>query len=174
MGHIALQIAKMIGSRVFTTASRDESNALCRRYGADVIIDYKENDVLERVMEETDGKGCDVVFDTVGGPNLDLSMDCVAVNGRVVAIAWAETDKVVEKLFAKNASLHFEFMGAPALYGIGREHQADILARMADMADTGKVLPHVSRTIRLEDVPAAHEDLQAGHTTGKIVVRMMD
>jgi NADPH:quinone reductase-like Zn-dependent oxidoreductase len=63
-------------------------------------------------------------------------------------------------------------MGVPGIHGIGREEQAAILANARELADLGALRPHVGREIALEDVPAALVDLQAGHCTGKTVVRM--
>ncbi|MGZ7246476.1 zinc-binding dehydrogenase, partial [Streptococcus pyogenes] len=82
VGHIAIQLAKLHGCRVLTTASRDESIALCKKLGADLVINYKEEDVVERVRDATEGRGCPVVFDTVGGDVFTQSLDCVAVHGR--------------------------------------------------------------------------------------------
>src|SRR6266581_11116 len=65
VGHIAIQIAKLHGCRVLTTASSPEALDLCRKLGADTVINYREADFVERVKKETDGRGCPVVFDTV-------------------------------------------------------------------------------------------------------------
>ena len=172
VGHIAIQLAKQRVARVLTTASRDDSKALCREVGADVVIDYRAEDFVERVMAETDGRGCDIVFDTVGGETFDRSLDCVAVNGRVVTIVANESPWISQKLFRKNATLHYEFMGVPGIHGIGREAQAAILCNARELADLDALRPHVGREIMLADVPDSLAALQAGHSTGKTVVRL--
>jgi NADPH2:quinone reductase len=172
VGHIAVQLAKSHGCKVITTASRDESMELCRKLGADVVINYREQDVTKSVLDQTDGKGCPVVFDTVGGAVFEQSMDCVAINGRLVSIVFTKTDTIFEKLFRKNVSLHLEYMGVPAVYGINREHQRDILTTVAELADAGKLTSHIGKVIGLEDIPEAHRALEAGHSTGKLVVKV--
>src|SRR5437762_1038123 len=75
VGHVAIQVAKLHGCRVFTTASRSESLELCSEFGADVVINYREADFVECVKRETGGRGCPVIFDTVGGETFDRSLD---------------------------------------------------------------------------------------------------
>lgn len=172
VGHVAIQLAKQRVAYVLTTAGRDESKALCRDVGADVVIDYRACDFVEAVREETDGHGCDVVFDTVGGDTFDRSLDCVAVNGRVVTIVANQSTCISQKLFGQNATLHYEFMGVPGIHGVGQEHQAAILGNAAELANIGALRPHVGREVSLEKVPAAIADLKRGHSTGKTVVRL--
>jgi NADPH2:quinone reductase len=172
VGHVAIQLAKQRGARIFTTAGRPESQALCRKVGADVVIDYRKCDFVEAVNEATDGRGCDIIFDTVGGETFDRSLDCVAVNGRVVTIVYNESVCISEKLFRKNATLHYEFMGVPAIHGIGLSGQSEILRRVAELVDLEALSPHVGRVISLEEVAAAHADLEAGTSLGKTVVKL--
>src|SRR6185295_18114477 len=90
VGHIAVQLAKLHGCRVVTTAGRPESIAFCRDVlKADEVIDYRSTNVVERVNEMTSGKGLPVVFDTVGGEVFLQSIDCAGVNGQVVTILGA-------------------------------------------------------------------------------------
>jgi NADPH2:quinone reductase len=172
VGHVALQLAEQRVARVITTASRHESKALCRELGADVVIDYSEEDFVERVMAETAGRGCDVVFDTVGGETFDRSLDCVAVNGRMATIVANESTCISQTLFRKNATLHYEFMGVAGIHGVGREAQVAILDSARELADHDALRPHVGREIGLEDVPAALAGQKAGHSMGKTVVRI--
>jgi len=170
VGHIAIQLAKLQGCRVLTTASRDESIDLCRRLGADVVIDYSKEDFVQRVQQETHGGGCPVVFDTVGSQTFDRSLDCVAVNGRLITAVGTPSAEIAQKLFRKNATLHFEFMGAPTVYGVRPESQGEILEAAARLVDKGELKPHVSRVIHLEELAEGHRLQESGHVTGKIVV----
>jgi NADPH2:quinone reductase len=87
VGHIAVQLAKLHGCRVITTAGRAESLGFCRDVlRADEVIDYRNQDVVEAVKHLTDGRGVPVAFDTVGGDVFVQCLDCVAVNGHVVTI----------------------------------------------------------------------------------------
>ena len=172
VGHIAIQLAKLHGCRVITTASRPQTKELCRQFGADVVVDYATENFVDVVEKETAGRGCPVVFDTVGGEVFDKCLDCVALNGRLVTIVLNENARIIPALFRKNATLHMEFMGVPGLHGIGLEKQGETLRTVAELADAGKLQPHVEKVISLEDVPDAHRELEAGHATGKIVVQL--
>lgn len=170
VGHIAIQLAKQHDCRVFTTAGRPESIEFCRSLGADVVIDYTREDFVQRVMRETDNRGCDVVLESISGPNFNKSIDCVAINGRLVTILAAPDDAQVNKLFRKNASLHFEFMGVPTIYNIKPDRQAEVLKTVAELVDAGKLTPHVSRVFKLEELAEAHKLQESGRVIGKIVL----
>jgi NADPH2:quinone reductase len=172
VGHVAVQLAKHHGCRVLTTASRDESIDLCRRLGADVIINYAKEDFVERVKQETGGRGCPVILDAVGDQVFDRSLDCIAVNGRLITCVGTPSAEIAQKLFRKNATLYFEFMGAPTVYGVRLESQGEILRAAAKLVDDGKLKPHVSRVLELEELAEAHRLQESGHVTGKLVVRV--
>jgi NADPH2:quinone reductase len=172
VGHVAIQLAKWRGARVLTTASREESKALCRRLGADVIIDHASEDFVQRVAQETSGRGCPVILDAVGGPTFDRSLDCVAVDGRIVTVVGAPSPEIPRKLFVKNASLYFQFMGAPTVHGVHPESQGQMLQAAAKLVDEGKLKPHVSRILALEEVAEGHRLQESGHVTGKLAIRI--
>ncbi|MBI1370241.1 MAG: zinc-binding dehydrogenase [Planctomycetes bacterium] len=172
VGHIALQLAHHHGCRVFTTASTDDSVALCKKLGADVVINYKSENIIERVKEETGGKLCPVVFDTVGGPVFDQSLDCVAPLGRMVTIVLNDNGRIVPALFRKNATLHMEFMGAKQLHNMNVESQGEMLATAAELIDAGKLKTCLHKVIALDDLPAAHAEQETGTVHGKIVIKM--
>ena len=126
---MAIQIVELHGCRVFTTASRAESLDFCRQMGGDVVINHREADFVERVKHETGRRGCAVVFDTVGGETFDRSLDCLAPDGRIITCVGTPSDKIPQKLFRLNATLIFEFMGAPGFYGLRRERTTRILLK---------------------------------------------
>jgi NADPH:quinone reductase len=171
VGHVAIQLAKHHHARVITTASSRDALALCQKCGSDVIINYREEDFVERVKQETAGRGCQIVFDTVGGETFDRSLDCVAVDGHLVTCVGMPSDKIPQKLFRLNATLHFEFKGAPGVYGVRPESHGEILRAAALLADQGQLKPHVNRVFAWEELAEAHRQIETGHTTGKIVVR---
>ena len=80
---------------------------------------------VQRVEKETGGRGCPIVLDAVGGQTFDRSLDCVAVNGRLITIVGTPSPEIPRKLFRKNATLHFEFVGAPTVYGVHPESQGE-------------------------------------------------
>ncbi len=175
VGHIAVQLAKLHGCRVITTAGRDESIKFCREtLKADEVIDYRTTDFAERVMEIYHGKGCPVIMDFVGSEVFEKSMDCIAVNGQLVTIVPTTTTSINEKLFLKNATLYYEFMGAPMVYSIKPERQGEILTIIANLVDAGYLKPYVSEKIPLSDLSKGHELQEKGHVMGKIAVLVAD
>src|SRR5262245_48925012 len=129
VGHIAVQLAKLHGCRVITTAGRPESIAFCRDVlKADEVIDYRSTNVVERIKDMTAGKGLPVVFDTVGGEVFLQSIDCAAVNGQVVTILGANTADRGQSLLYRNVTIHYEFMGIASAYEIEPDGPGQILA----------------------------------------------
>src|SRR3989442_1856531 len=113
-GSAAVQLAVHAGARVFATASSDEKLQLCRDLGADVTINYKEQDFAQIVLDQTGDHGVDVVFDNVGQAVMEKSMSCLAYNGRYLMMGFA-SDKAVadEKLIVprRGASGNFQERG---------------------------------------------------------------
>lgn len=172
VGHIAIQLAKARGCRVLTTASSSESIRLCNEVGADVIINYRQEDVTKRVREETGGQGAPAVLDAVGGKTFGLSLDCLAVNGRLVSLEATTVNQLVQRLSDKNATLHMEMVAAPARFGIHPQKHGQILRQIAEMVDAGGLRPHVSNIMRLDELVRAHCLQEKGHVPGKIVLQV--
>lgn len=174
VGHVAIQLALHHGCRVIATAGRDESISFCRQLGAHEVIDYRHSDVPDHVKEITGGRGADCVLETVGGGNLKLSVASVAPFGRIVSILPPDKDVDMSSLFLKNASLHFEFMGGPVYFSHHIESQGQILRTAAELADAGKLVPHVSHTYPLEQLADAHREQEKGHVMGKLAIKVRD
>lgn len=170
VGHVAVQLAKAHGCTVITTAGRPETITFCKSLGADHVIDYGKEDVVNRVTELTRGQMCPVVFDTVGGEVFNQSLRCVGFYGRVVTIVPGIPTEHINSLFAKSASVHLEYMGLPTMFNIKPERQGDMLRKIAALADGGKLKPHVSHRIKLENLAEAHRLQESGRTIGKIIV----
>ncbi|MCA9438747.1 MAG: zinc-binding dehydrogenase [Candidatus Omnitrophica bacterium] len=174
VGHVAIQFAKMVGCRVITTAGRKESIDFCRDVlQVDEVIDYKSTDFAKEIDRLTDGKKCDIVFETVGGDNFLQSLDCVAINGKIVTILPVDGSKATEKLFRINASLHYEFMGVPTALGVNPEIQSETLTTVANLADSGCLKPHIGHTFPLDHLAEAHTQPQPRHTIGKIGLEVL-
>jgi NADPH:quinone reductase len=171
VGHIAVQLARLHGCRVITTASRAESIAFCRdTLKADEVIDYKRVDFVERVKELTGGKGVPVVLDTVGGEVFSKSLDCAAVNGQVVTILGSNTGDRSRGLLYRNISVHYEFMGVPTAHEIEPERPGQILTGIANLVQAGLLRPHVSVRVPLEKLADGHRQVETGRTIGKVAV----
>ena len=177
VGHIAVQLAKLHGCRVITTAGRAESLAFCRDVlRADEVIDYRNTNgnanLVETVKALTDGRGVAVAFDTVGGEAFVQCLDCVAVNGHVVTILGGSTDlkQRGQNLLYRNVTISYEFMGIPTAHEIEPERPAQILATIAKLVDAGGLRPEVRHRFPFERLPDAHRQVETGHTVGKVSV----
>ena len=121
VGYIAIQIAKHAGAIVLTTVSSPEKAEFARSLGADHCINYKEEYFVDRVLSLTDGKGVDVVFDTVGGQVFADSFPCTRIYGHVVTLDEASISKVeagTAKL--RNLTLSYELMLTPMHFKMAR------------------------------------------------------
>lgn len=171
VGLSAVQIGKALGARVIATAGGSEKLEIARRAGADVLIDYREEDFVPRVLEETDGRGADVIYDSVGGDTTDRSLKCINWNGRLLVIGFAsgEIPSVkMNRVLLKNISLVGLHWSA---YPEREPERIDeCLAGLFEMAAAGQIEPLVSARYALEDAGKALVDLASRRTVGKIVI----
>ena len=161
VGHVAIQLAKAIGAKVFTTV-RQANFEFARSLGADVPIDYEKEDYVDAVMRETGGRGVDVVFDTIGGDTLARSPDVLAQLGRVVSIVDIAKPQNLIQAWGKNASYHFVFT---------RQNRGK-LDELSALIERGQLRPHVGAVYSLADIPLAHARLESANNglRGKIVI----
>nr|WP_295970771.1 zinc-dependent alcohol dehydrogenase family protein [uncultured Bacillus sp.] len=170
VGHVAIQLAKWAGAKVYTTASTPEKQQIARHLGADAVINYKETSVEQYVEQYTDGKGFKYVFDTVGKENLDRSFQAASIHGTVVGVA-ARSTHDLSPLHAKGLTLHIVFM---LLHMINKnEHQQnkDRLNHISSIVNEGKLRPLIDpKRFTFDEVSAAHQYLEENKATGKIVL----
>lgn len=161
VGHVAIQLAKAIGAKVFTTV-REANFEFARSQGADVPIDYEKEDYVDAIMRETGGRGVDVVFDTIGGDTLARSPDVLAQLGRVVSIVDIAKPPNLIQAWGKNASYHFVFT---------RQNRGK-LDELSALIERGQLRPHVGAVYSLADIPLAHARLESPNNglRGKIVI----
>ncbi|WP_137166229.1 zinc-dependent alcohol dehydrogenase family protein [Salinimonas lutimaris] len=169
VGHIALQLARYFGARVYATGSKDEQLSLIETLGA-TAINYRQEQVDDYVSAHTGGAGFDVVFDSVGGANLTNSFAAAALNGHI-ATTVALTELDLSPAHFKGLSLHVVFMLIPMLHHHQRAEHGKILATLADIVDAGHLRIVVDEKVfSLEQVGQAHDYLTSGQATGKVVV----
>ncbi|NJK65650.1 MAG: zinc-dependent alcohol dehydrogenase family protein [Microcoleus sp. SU_5_3] len=173
VGHVAIQLAKLQGAEVCTTVSSEEKAEFVNQLGADEVIFYKNTDVVDAVLTWTQGEGVDLAFDTVGGETFYKTIPAVKIYGDLVTIL--EPDPVLGNLKTartRNLRISLELMLTPMLQGLVEEQkqQADILQQCARLCDRNLLKIHVSKTFPLAQAQAAHELLEAGSVTGKIVL----
>ncbi len=170
VGHIGIQLAKWAGAKVFATGSSEEKLKIARDLGADVAINYRTQSVAEYVAKYTDGRGFDVVFDTVGGGNVAKSIEATALNGTVVTIDPGGTYDLTP-LHAKGLTLHMVYILIPLLHGIGRAVHGNMLSQLTKLVDEGKIHPLLdAQQFTFADVAAAHQYAEAGRTIGKVTL----
>lgn len=170
VGHVALQLAKHKGARVATTISSEEKATIVRDLGADEVINYKQQSVEQYVQKLTEGKGFDLVFDTIGGKNLDQSFAATRHKGQVINIlAFRAHD--LTPAFLRSLTVHIENMSLPLLTGVGRERQGQILRQVSDLVDNGKIKPLIhEERFTFDQVNEAHVLYESKKHTGKIVL----
>jgi len=163
VGHVAIQLARAIGARVFTTV-REANFEFARSLGADVLIDYEKEDYVDAVLRETGGRGVDVVFDTIGGDTLSRSPDALAQLGRVVSIVDIARPQNLVQAWGKNASYHFVFT---------RQNRGK-LDELSALIERGQLRPHVGAVYSLADIPLAHARLESPNNgvRGKIAIEV--
>ncbi len=172
IGTMAIQLAHALGARVFATAGAAEKLDLCRELGADVAISYRDEDFVEVVRRETDGHGADVVLDNMGASYLPRNVDVLALEGRLVVIGMqggtkGELDLGV--LLRKRGAVIAASLRARPLEG-----KAAICAAVAEhvwpLVAAGEVRPIVHRVLPLAEAAYAHELLETGEASGKILL----
>lgn len=164
VGHLAIQLAKAIGAKVFTTV-RPANFDFVRRMGADVVIDYGSEDYVDVIMRETGGQGVDVVFDTIGGDTLSRSPDALAQLGRIVSIVDTVKPQNLIQAWGKNASYHFVFT---------RQNRGK-LDELSTLVERGQLRPNVGAVYTLADISKAHALLESPNNglQGKVGISVL-
>jgi NADPH:quinone reductase len=159
VGSLAIQIARAAGARVLSTC-RAENADLVLGLGAARAIDHRSEDFVRTVLDHTDGRGADLVLDTVGGDTVARSMSCTAPHGRLVSLV----DVTGELLpgYLKNLGIELLFM----------ERSRRRLNALAALVTRGLIRPVVADTLELSEVARAHARLEEGGIRGKLVLRV--
>lgn len=170
VGHMAIQLAANKGATVYTTASTTEKRETGIKLGAKESIDYRAETPSDYTNRITDGTGFDIVFDTLGGDNINRSFEAAAHHGHIITIVSHSTHDL-SLMHQRGLTLHVVFMLLPMLLGQGQSHHGDILKHIATLVDEGQLTPLVdSERFTLDQVNAAHEYFAANKHTGKIVI----
>lgn len=173
VGSMVVQMARAVGAKVITTVGSEEKAALCRKWGADLVLNYKTDDLSARIRERTDGKGVDVWYETHREPDLLRTVDLMAQRGRILLIAGRAARPVfpVGPFYVKGLSLHgFAMFNATAAEQ--RRCAEDINRWLA----SGQLQPPIGKVFPLEETAQAHRLLEdntlggAGTLTGKVLV----
>jgi putative PIG3 family NAD(P)H quinone oxidoreductase len=172
IGTMAIQLGREMQARVAVTAGSAEKLARCRELGADVLVNYRDEDFVEAVRTATDGRGADVVLDLIGAKYLARNVEILATSGRLVVIGLqggtkAELD--IGLLMRKRAALL-----ATALRARPPEEKATVVASVREhvwpLVGSGAVRPVVDRRLPMADAAEAHRVIEAGEAVGKVLL----
>jgi putative PIG3 family NAD(P)H quinone oxidoreductase len=174
IGTMAIQLAKQVGARVAVTAGTPEKLDFCRELGADILVNYRDEDFVAKVREATDGHGADVILDNMGAKYLERNVDLLAVNGRLVTIGLmggrkGELD--MGTLLAKRAAVI-----ATSLRARPAGEKAAIVAAVREhvwpLVESGAVRPIIHSRHPLERAADAHREMEASTHIGKILLTL--
>lgn len=182
----AVQLAKAAGARVLATAGSAEKLAFARELGADAAFDYTAGDFAEWVLDQTEGEGVDVVFDTVGGEVAARSWRCIARNGRHVMVGFASGIESEDSGFEPRPILfgNFALLGVILAYTsnpepikratgwnfVPKSRGDEIHEELTRLLHADRIRPVIGKTIPFADVPEALEAFEARKTMGRTVV----
>ncbi|CAK0761523.1 NADPH:quinone reductase [Gammaproteobacteria bacterium] len=174
VGHLAIQMAKLAGARIATTVGSQEKAEWARRWGAEKVILYREQNFVEAILDWTGGRGVDVAFDTVGPEIFRQSIPAVAPYGDLVTLLAPDPGMDWQEARVRNLRIGFELMLTPMLRDLpeARDHQGEILRRCGEWFDQHKLTLLVSHTFPLAEAIRAHHLIEAGRTLGKMVLTM--
>jgi NADPH:quinone reductase len=174
IGTAAIQLANARGARVITTAGTADKCEACRRLGADVAVNYKNEDFVAATKSATGGRGADVVLDIVGGDYIERNYEAAAVEGRVVQIAFQGSPKATidfRRIMLKRLTHTGSTLRARSIEdkgAIARAVETHVLPLLA----AGRVKPVIDSTFPLAQAAAAHARMESSAHTGKIVLTL--
>lgn len=174
IGTTAIQLAKAFGAKVVATAGSAEKCEACTRLGADVAVNYRNQDFVQAVKDATDGQGADVILDMVGGDYIPRNHEAAAQDGRIVQIAFLKGSKaeldfrrlMLKRLTHTGSTLRSRSVSEKAM--IAQDLETEVLPLLAE----GRCKPVMDSTFALEDVAQAHARMDGGEHIGKIVLRL--
>jgi NADPH2:quinone reductase len=167
----AIQLAKLAGATVISTASSDRKLERLKQFGLDYGINYASENFVERTRELTGGRGADVILDSVGGQNLVDSIGALAYRGTLVSVGVAGragSNVEAKDLWGQNNTLRGVFLGGAILTEYVRVHAmiADLLEQLA----SGALRVEIARTFPLAEAAAAHAYIESREAFGRVVM----
>jgi putative NAD(P)H quinone oxidoreductase, PIG3 family len=172
IGVAAIQIAKALGARVFCTVGTPEKAGAAQKLGADAAIDYRRRDFMVEVSKLTEGRGVDVILDMVGGPYIERNLRSLALEGRLVQIAFMQTAKV-EVDWMPLMLRRLTFTGS-TLRARSAEEKARLSRAVQDnvwpMVEDGRVQAVIDRVFPLDSAAEAHRRMESSDHIGKILL----
>ncbi|MFR9772248.1 NAD(P)H-quinone oxidoreductase [Nocardia sp. SC052] len=182
IGTHAIQVAKALGARVAVTAGSAEKLARCAELGADVLINYKEDDFVAVVRAERSGaggSGADVILDNMGAAYLGRNVDALAEHGRLVVIGMqggVTAELNLGALLRKWGAVHATNVRARPATGAGGKAEivAEVRGQLWPLIADGTVAPVIAAELPIEEAAEAHRLLDSGEVVGKVVLRVAE
>ncbi|MGZ5051657.1 MAG: zinc-dependent alcohol dehydrogenase family protein [Methylobacter sp.] len=173
VGHVAIQLAKLKGARVITTVSSGEKAEFVKSLGADETVIYTQNGFADAVNNLTGGNGADLVFDTVGAEVFKESIGATAHFGRLITLLDPGQLNLAEAR-VRNLLIGFELMLTPMLRDLNeaRDKHVEILQQCGQWLEQGQLKTYIGKQLPLAEAATAHEIIETGHSTGKIVLTL--
>ena len=171
VGLAAIQLAKQAGATVISTASSDEKLERLKEFGLDHGINYATENFAERTRELTDGRGADVILDSVGGQNLVDSIGALAYRGTLVSVGVAGragSNIEAKALWDQNQTLRGVYLGGAMLAELPRIHA--MISDLIDRVASGELRVEIARSFPLEEAAAAHEFIESRQAFGRVVM----
>ncbi|OKK18305.1 NADPH:quinone oxidoreductase [Streptomyces sp. CB00455] len=172
IGTMAIQLAKAVGAKVAVTAGGPAKLARCEELGANILIDYREQDFVTEVRAATGGAGADVILDIMGAKYLSRNVDALAVNGRLAVIGLqggVKAELNLGALLAKRAAITATSLRARPL-----EEKAAIVAAVREhvwpLVSAGRVRPVVHETFPMAEAAEAHRVMESSSHVGKLLL----
>jgi putative PIG3 family NAD(P)H quinone oxidoreductase len=179
IGTHAVQVARELGARIAVTAGSAEKLDAARSLGAEITINYREEDFVDRIRDATDGTGADVILDIMGAAYLDRNVDALAADGRLIVIGLqggVKGELNLGKLIGKRAGvIGTALRGRPVDGPSGKGPIVDeVVAHVWPMIADGRVRPITGALFPIERAADAHEALSSGKVTGKVILQLGD
>ncbi len=174
IGLTAIQLAKAFGATVYTTVGNQEKAQFCRNIGADAAINYREQDFVAELAQLTGKKGVDLILDMVGGPYIEKNLKSLALEGRLVQIAFLQGSKValdvmplmIKRLTYTGSTLRPRTVAQKAAIA------QDLHKQVWPLLESGKVKPVIHASFPLKDAKLAHELMESSKHIGKILLEV--
>jgi putative PIG3 family NAD(P)H quinone oxidoreductase len=174
IGLTAIQLAKAFGATVYTTVGSKEKAAFCAKTGADAAINYREQEFVTEVSQLTNKKGVDLILDMVGGPYIEKNLKSLALEGRLVQIAFLQESKVALD-FMPIMIKRLTFTGSTLRPRTVEQKAAiaqDLLKHVWPLLESGKVKPVIHATFPLKEAKLAHALMESSKHIGKIMLEV--
>ncbi|WP_046868687.1 NAD(P)H-quinone oxidoreductase [Microvirga massiliensis] len=173
IGSTAIQLARQAGATVYATAGSQEKCEFCLSLGATAAIDYRRQDFVAEIKQMTDKRGVDVILDMIGGSYVQRNFSALAVEGRLVQIAFQQSSKVEELNLLPIMVKRLTYTGStlrPRSTQLKAAIAEGLKANIWPMLDRGAVKPLVHATFPLEEAQKAHELMESSAHLGKIIL----